>query len=467
VRSPLARVRKSLARQPPERRDADLDLDGDSPLIHSNAMARGATVLLIALAGCNAVLGIEVLPTGDTLVPVKYAEPACEACHAAQCAAEKTACDSDAACRPLHACVAKCALNDAACRTTCESSSPFARQGDRFIALDRCVRRGCTETCLGTSGLGAASGPGCACLDASCPSETLGCIRSGLDGAGPGNCERVFGCLDSKEHTPDTVTGCLADFPLGDTEVTALRACWTNASCPECRIQPNDFSCARKYRWSVPVKSSVQVTMHVTKVDGTQTPIRDATVFACNVGKCGACTIDDALAKGTTNENGDARFTLPIGITGFGGCMMVQADGYVTNVISFGAPLVRDARVPMFLIDSTTLGGLAFLLKTTPNPDRGHLIVLADDCFAQLSAGVTADIAPRDEQTVSGYYVGATSLDPKATATGRNGTEVFVNVPPGVLTLTSHTATSPEVTSGLVVRQGMLTVQILYPPVSD
>jgi hypothetical protein len=430
-------------------------------------MARGAAVLLVALVGCNAVLGIEVLPTGEAPNVLKYAEPACETCDVAQCAAERAACDGDRACRPLRACLVRCGLNDAACRTACESSAPFARAGERFIAFDRCIRRGCTEDCLGTSGIGAAEGPGCACLDAACPAETLGCIRSGLDGANPGNCERAFGCVAGKDHNPDLVNACLADFPRGEVEATALRACWSNATCPECGFQPADFTCTRKFRWSVPVKPSIAVTMHVTKLDPKQTPIPDATVFACNVAKCPTCTIADAIGQGTTDANGDTTFALPLGVTGFGGCLMITSPGYVTNIVSFGGPIVRDLRLPMFLIDDPTLEGLAFLLGTKPVADRGHLIVLANDCFAQLSPGVTVDVAPRDEQTRSGYLVGTSSLDRTATATGRAGTEVFVNVPPSIVTLTARQGTNAPDSRSVTIRPGMLTVQVVYPPVSD
>src|SRR4051812_27947422 len=125
-------------------------------------MGRAAAALLVALVGCNAVLGVEELPSANPApveVKVVFTEPQCATCNAEKCGPERAKCDADHGCRPLHACLASCRLNDVKCRTACETAAPLAVVASPFVELDRCVRRDCTDACLGVTGIGAAYGP--------------------------------------------------------------------------------------------------------------------------------------------------------------------------------------------------------------------------------------------------------------------------------------------------------------------
>lgn len=379
--------------------------------------------LVVSLIACDAALGIEVLPRG-TEAPVAYATPACSACTNA-CAAERSQCSRDGACDTLQRCTARCAPNDARCRMTCERNAPLAVAGATFKALDACVRDKCTEPCLGVSGLGSLFGPECACLDSPCATETLTCVRAGT-ASKPGSCERALSCIAQSGLDPDHAQECLRGTTV-DREIADLRRCWSGISCASCPLAKGGaLGCVGSYRWQVPTTKTVTLEMNVTTFDNARTPVPGVTVSACNAGTCHNCV--SPVDSRPTDTNGNVRLTLPTGITGFAGCLTLSRSGLVPMVVHTGYPVVRDVKLSMFVVETTTLPLLGKLVGTETLADRGHLVSIAGDCVNSPVAGLRVTVEPTDAEVRAAYFVGNT-IDLTAKETGALGTSLFVNLP--------------------------------------
>lgn len=422
-------------------------------------------LLLLSAIGCDAVLGIERLPVGTS---VQYVSAACERCVEADCAAASKACLDDRACAPVARCLALCAPDDIACRGECETAMPSAVATPTFAALDRCVRGVCTEACTGVSGLARAFGA-CECLEKACKPQILACIRSSQSdpAARVGECERRVGCMAASTIDPRTVVRCQADHMGGDTEARELKDCFASNVCPGCPVAGTGlYECVGKYRWLSPVTPKAKMTFKVGRFDTTQTPIADVQVRACGIDACDHCDTATPVAEGRTKADGSVVLDVPTGLTGFAGCFDFRADGYALMSMTLGRPLERDSSSVMLLIPAESLPLLGAVAGSPLNPERGHIVAFAVDCFVNFAPGIALDVFPPDPGTKRGYFLGST-FDTSATETGKLGTAMFLNVPPGFVTLQMKQAGRIVGSQPTVVRKGVLTAVIDLPKVQD
>lgn len=433
--------------------------------------------------GCDAALGIESIPKGGSATAITFTTPLCARCAADTCKGVAAACEANRTCRPLYECIAKCAIDDAKCRATCEKQSPLAAKEAPFRDLDRCFRASCTEECYGITGLGGlfVDDGRCKCLDAACGPQELACIRSGLGApsgdAGAeagvtsaevaGECERRAACLASVSIDPESADSCGAAHPSGAAAARALKECWSNTTCAGCPVAGTGlYQCVGNYRWRAPTTKEVKVTFQVTTFDAEQKPIAGARVLACGADKCDRCDEANALKAGTTDAGGNLDLVLTAGLAGFAGCFDFQAPGFAHMALSLGRPLARDSEMPMFMVAADTLPLLGAVAGTTLMPDRGQLVVFAVDCFVSFAAGVSMSIDSTDPAIRQGYFVN-NLFDVKAKETGRLGVGVFLNVPVGAVTLELRQGARLVGRQPVVTRQGVVTTVLGMPSTAD
>lgn len=416
-------------------------------------------LLVITLGACDAALGIETLSRGSP-APLT----SCEECAATSCAEPRRACTADRSCQALQACLAKCAPNDARCRMDCETASPIAVAAAPFKALDECLRRSCTESCLGVSGLNALFGPECACLAPTCAPETLACIRTGASEQ-PGACERRLSCIARNGLDPDHVESCLLTNLEVQNDVGALRRCWSTVECPKCPLaRGGAFDCVGRYRWEIPLVPTVSLTFNLTTFDSARTPVEGVTVKACNASTCPECA--SPVASTVSGANGGATLNLPTGLAGFGGCYTLSKPGLVPMIIHVGHPVVRPGKLDMFVIPNETLPALPTLVSTTLDPGAGHIVNLSLDCLSTPATGLRVEVVPRAPATRSGYFINS-GIDTTATGTGTLGTALFVNVPPPAVAIESFRGPTLVAKHNAQIAAGTITVMVSMPRTAD
>jgi hypothetical protein len=417
----------------------------------------------LALVACDAALGIEYLPRGDGKGPIVYASQECAKCTA--CAAERAACSRDSECDKVQRCYAHCAPNAAKCRMDCDTEFPLALKN--YGALDQCLRTQCTEQCLGPTGLASIFGDACGCLAKECGTEALACVRAGSAQL-PGDCERRLECIAREGLDPDHTEACLRTREtISDIELAALRNCWAAVDCKACPVaRDGTFACLGDFRWRFPKTVTINVVIRVTTFDSKRDPVKGVTVKACNNGSCASCV--DSVDSDVTDADGNSHLTVPATPLGFGGCFLVSAEGYVPMILHPGHALIRDAKLPMFVIPKSALAPLGVFFGTKTQPDHGHLVTIGADCMNWAARGLKIAVEPTDAETRFGYFVN-TTIDLKATETGALGTAFHLNLPPR-----ETPPTEIEVTrDGALVSRNFVTIApehitvVFTPPLSE
>jgi protocatechuate 3,4-dioxygenase beta subunit len=118
----------------------------------------------------------------------------------------------------------------------------------------------------------------------------------------------------------------------------------------------------------------------------------------------------------------------------------------------------------MIAVSRSALSALGASVGATLDPSRGVLAGTLTDCDNKPAAGVVFDVEQADEQTSSYYFQnGLPSVG--RTATDEGGTAGFVNVPAGLVTVTTKLErTNQRIGSRtLLVRPGTLTAFSLPP----
>lgn len=441
---------------------------------------RRALAVVFVLTGCTSILGVDELP--QRIAPVTQAALGCSTCSKKECNTAALACESSGTCRPLYQCVALCLPDDAKCRAACEARHPLAADSAEYLGVDRCVREKCAEPCFGVSGLGRMYAPDCDCLDKACGSQELDCIRSDVaavvsDAGGtkghPGDCERRAACMASAASIdPDSADQCSAEHPGGSDAARVLKECWANVtSCPaSCTVAgTGNYACAGRYRYFAPKKPQIRVDFRLTTFDAKQSPIAGAKIRACGADKCNVCDTAEPVASGTTDADGRVALDIAAGIAGFAGCFDFQADGYAHMTVSLGRPLTRDGETPMFMVAKDTLPLLGLVAGTTLREDRAQAIVFAVDCFINFAEGVSMTLPGLDRTDSSvrtGYFIN-NAFDLKATATGRLGVGIFLNIPAGSWMVELTHKGKNVSRQPFIARPGILNAVLALPSVAD
>ena len=378
------------------------------------SVTRLAAVALGGALACNTVLGIDSLPRGSegTGGGAGYASEACGSCIAAACNGERSACQFDAECSELAACLAQCLPSQPACRGACWNLHGTQLNRATSLDFDKCQRTHCLEACIGPRGYAKTLSSECgACVDQDCAKLSRDCAEE------PG-CDRVYSCvarsLSTPGHGPGRLFGCFSlDAPAVSNVTAEFEDCWSEcARCP-IKVIPNTFT--------VDLVESLQSTV----------PAEGLTVDVCS-GAFPTCqsVVDEAPV---TDEMGRVLLQLPNAKFGFEGHLSFSKPGVMPTLYFFGRPVVfPESQLGWRVFSPALYAAVAAAVGATVVPGMGHISAVVWDCNIQEAPGITVSIDQAHEDpsaTKTFYYQGTT------TATGDTGAAAVANVIPGRVTV--------------------------------
>jgi hypothetical protein len=419
-----------------------------------------------AMLCCQQVLSIEgpvVLEGTTSACGLTLPVGACQSCVAAQCCAQASACAGDPACRGLESCLLGCD-SDYACRATCVATHVVGLQDD-VPTLDTCVAASCESECGLICGTSSSFSPPDAaqscqdCIAAHACEPTLACATS-LECELTGHC--AFGC-----STPDCTAACLSR--AGGADVFTSTAIEVGLPCYSLCGVGHYWQCVGQVAWPV-AKSTTQsatLTLWDPNANHGGAPLSGLIVKACDAAdpSCSA-----PVAQATSNESSQATLSLPaIPAPGFGfrGYFDVESPSGLTlpylYFLSF--PLSEaDARLTLPIPYAIDVQQSMALVNVTPDPARGHIAVVADDCILINAPGVVVTADGVDGETRE-YYFSAGQPSATATATDITGVAYFYNVAPGQYSLHVTPRDLGRASSNVrvLVRKGALSLVTALP----
>lgn len=404
-------------------------------------MSGGRTTIIaaaMALAGCDAILGIKDLPRGvatidagsDTGPPPNAT---CLACEGQRLSEERTACLGDPDCAALYTCSSRCLLGDVACRDRCEQLAITTAQGAAYRKLDARRRELCAGDCYGSFGFASAINPLCGCLDAHCARQMLACVQSGVaKKEDVGACERRLACI-ARQPNPDGFVDCVGQFG-GAEEANALIDCMRDTSCTDkatkkaCPLADGELSCTNNFVYARSRGTHVRFTLSVEDFEGK--PIVGAVVKACSPPRCAAdCLV---LASDKTESNGRVTLKVPMSNGGYDGCLRVEPSSeYMPTSVMTGRRIhVDEAVLGTLSLQEGLIALYAVEAMVALRADRGHVIVSVHDCVWGQLLGASLTLTDMQPDTVLAYLDG-TTIVPDGKKTTASGAAAFVNVTPG------------------------------------
>jgi hypothetical protein len=243
-------------------------------------------------------------------------------------------------------------------------------------------------------------------------------------------------------------TGVKAGAPFLDCELST------------CDLACQSFACVGSVSWPAPKTPTVTFKFRPTDFESGK-PLAGATIKVCALTDT-ACATPSATT--TTDATGVATVTAPSSPGGIKGYLEVSATGYVTTLDFLALPGGNGT----LDITGATIGGVVLttsiwttLLKAvsiTPDPTRGYLTFVADDCAVSPAAGVKVSVSTEDAKSKSVYLEGGLP-SATATATDPSGEGGIINIPPGPATLTGTDASGTKFsTQSVVFRAGAISL---------
>lgn len=211
----------------------------------------------------------------------------------------------------------------------------------------------------------------------------------------------------------------------------------------------------------------VTVSMQLASLtDGR--PVAGAPVRLCALNDYG-CTSPSPQTF-TTDTSGIATLTLD---APFGGYFDVQAQNFVPELI-LSTPAIAETTLPgtqlgFTMLPSAQLASLVMPVVPMLDPSLGMLFVSPTDCAGDPAPNVSFTGTNLGPSAVPYYVINGGSLDGQATATTAappGGGLVgggWLQVQPGVVTVTATVGGAGVATQGMPVRAGALTVAVLVP----
>jgi hypothetical protein len=429
-----------------------------------------------AAAACQSVLSIDgpvAVRTPDDASAPDEAGPrcgfapatgACEACVEGSCCAQAQACAANPACAEYEACLVPCA-GDYACRMRCLLDHPI---GDvqEAAALDQCVVTGCEAPCAIACGL----------TQSFCepPSATAcqRCIEANVCSTGEAcgddlQCQQADRCARSCV-TRDCQIACLDESGPGGTRYFSLLLGLAGSCLTECDVG-NYWECVGKVNW--PVAKGRTLALTLTLFDGaTGKTVSGAAVKACRIDdpSCAA-----PMAQSTTDGGGLATIDLPpLGgaIYGFDGYLEIAPTAAAPDVMPYlffmPAPLSEpNAKLFAGVYTRPELENMVSAVGASLDPARGHVHVVARDCFLNSTSGAAVAAAGTDAKTLE-RYLSNNLLSASATATDKSGTALFLNAPttqPIEVTILPRATGHVSSRASVFVRAGAVSLVDLSP----
>ncbi len=238
----------------------------------------------------------------------------------------------------------------------------------------------------------------------------------------------------------------------------------------------NNWTCLGKVKIPPPEGATSSVTFNATDTRGK--PVANVDVRACPDREDPTCA--NATASTKTDADGNAVITVSLGSGGFNGYFEAVETGDSPNLHFVGNPIwLANATHQRVEWRAAELKLLMDTIGVSVDPAKGTILFQTQDCNSRslptdplapngLAAGVSLSLEPMPAGVSLGYAVPTPtfhiSLQATATVAG-NGGGGFINVPPGVYTITGKLEkTGERVGSQRVhVRAGAMSLVILAP----
>lgn len=295
-----------------------------------------------------------------------------------------------------------------------------------------------------SGGAGMASAGVAGCSGASCPE----CVEDK-------DCEMSVGanatCIDKKCFAPEPQceadADCVARGPEYMGGRCAGRQCLPN---PKWRCEP------------VPVPSPTEtVELRVPIIDALAlTYVSNIALVACNKNDL-AC--DSPVVRATSGMDGRAVLKVPANFAGY--LQQTESRSYGPGLYFPPAllPVDMDLRnFPIFQVGAAA--GLGLALGAALDPQRGHIMLVSEDCMGYGVPGVVFSSAQADARTVQ-FYVRDQTPTTSVMDTPAEGTGGFMNLPPGVVVINAKEMKSgiELATASVLIRAGFISMSYIRP----
>jgi hypothetical protein len=389
------------------------------------------------------------------------------------CCSESTACAGDIACANYYQCVGACKAGDVQCRSQCGIDHPFTSAAE-WPALQACMAGQCANQCgLTCGGIAAAdlnppnTATACqACFEANGCSAAQHCVSS-ID------CASWIQCFDAC-WTPDCRNACAVRYGYADAGTLPPGpldlAPFVGTCSAACGMGTNWTCLGNVHAWSG--KGSTTTLSTVVRDLVTGSPVAGADVSLCRFTDPD-CTQPVVPAQ-TTDATGHVAFDVPFANFGFASpadsFTQVLAPGYMPALYFIGYP-VTEAQAPLAqpaVIILTMAEAATFFASESLDPNLAWVQAGVFDCLGDSAADMQITIDSTDPRIRQFYYqTGGGSFVPdfKAMATSGFGYGGFINVPPGVVTLTATPLghDKPVAQVHVLAKAGTLSNYFMFP----
>lgn len=256
-------------------------------------------------------------------------------------------------------------------------------------------------------------------------------------------------------------SACSDDDAATDTVDTIDSSSDSSSDTAETTPTGPNWSCLGDPRRPAPSAASLDFPL-LTKsaLDGSAAAGMEIKVCA---GSDLACpTVIDAQ---TTDAEGKASVTIPMGESGFVGFALITKADYVDTIALANVPIVtpRTAPVNLDVLKTSELALISAALGAV-DPTRGQVVVGTWDCGLTPAEGVTLAVAEADARSTRFYIAGALPSK-EATETDARGGGGFLNIPVGEAHVTATRAAdgAPIGTATVPVVAGKITIVVMVP----
>jgi hypothetical protein len=447
---------------------------------------------VMVCSSCRQIVGVTELSGDSAPACGLELDGPCGACMEQNCCAEALACSASQSCSALELCVSRC-HGDAACRSQCTIDQPVTDKAVVPAALEACIATHCEVEC----------GPSCRAMSKIATADAADSCATCIEGKA---CNEAASCADSAECQryllcrENCVTGeCVGScaLPEGDDGTQlCLTTCGEEKCVGSCAVDPTTSGTTRYsafYRQaSLLCRNECQAGGNWACVGHVQWPHAKASVRHFTVALLGffdgglpqpgvtvkLCTVMDTdcssnVSRGITDPNGIVRLTDSTdSINGqhlglFGYLQLSSPDLYPTTVY-WEFPLSEPEGLLSTPILVASAGGWRGLLITlanvTPDPELGHIAVVALDCLGNQAANVRFSARQGIGESAKLLYASDSALSPDGPTDSR-GTAFFINVPPGLVEIDATPDATGQVSSHVtaLVRPGSLTEVNMAP----
>jgi hypothetical protein len=169
------------------------------------------------------------------------------------------------------------------------------------------------------------------------------------------------------------------------------------------------------------------------------------------------------IATVMTDMQGKAKLMVPANFAGY--MQQTERTDYVPAMYFMPAQLPMDGQLSNFpLVPSAAFSGLAIALGARPDADRGHAMLIVEDCKRTAMAGIQFT-SPQADMSAVAFYVRDQIPTSSAMVTPPEGDGGFANLPAGTVEIVAT-----ELKTGLVintvtvlVRAGFITTAYIRP----